>query len=128
MSAEAKSITDVERVAEFQYIPKMMVLGSYGGGDAMQTARQIISLKCEVPKDLPDALQNDMLAAMVFQCIEDHNAIPRAKRVAKLPETAPENLAEFARNAHFQISSHVYGEMMLNVMYQVSLCSIRLSF
>eukprot|EP00475_Leptophrys_vorax_P044008 TRINITY_DN8662_c0_g1_i1.p1 TRINITY_DN8662_c0_g1~~TRINITY_DN8662_c0_g1_i1.p1 ORF type:complete len:327 (-),score=67.16 TRINITY_DN8662_c0_g1_i1:479-1459(-) len=109
--------TFVEVVPEFNFLPKMMVLGSYGGGGAMQAARQILNLKClQFSPTYP--VDNDEVCRQILECLEKHNAIPKHKRVANLPDDVP-GVDSFNRTVHFQISSHVYGEEFFNAMYQV---------
>eukprot|EP00475_Leptophrys_vorax_P044011 TRINITY_DN8662_c0_g1_i5.p1 TRINITY_DN8662_c0_g1~~TRINITY_DN8662_c0_g1_i5.p1 ORF type:complete len:507 (-),score=111.59 TRINITY_DN8662_c0_g1_i5:30-1550(-) len=108
--------TFVEVVPEFNFLPKMMVLGSYGGGGAMQAARQILNLKClQFSPTYP--VDNDEVCRQILECLEKHNAIPKHKRVANLPDDVP-GVDSFNRTVHFQISSHVYGEEFFNAMYQ----------
>lgn len=112
---------DVERVEEFQFIPKMMVLGSYGGGDAMQIARQLCCVKCPEStlqcRYIAD-LKRDMLGHIESIISQERN-IPIHKRVAKLPLSAQVCLEGFKQTVHFQVSSLVYGEAEINAMYQV---------
>jgi hypothetical protein len=116
-----KNLVSVELIPEFMYVPRSMILGSYGGGDEMQAARQIVNFKILV-KDSKDLLDFDRITANVADCIKENAAIPKEKRVAHLPEVAPSaaDLRSFKITWNIQISSQVYGENVCNLMYQVS--------
>ncbi len=106
----------VDTIPEFMYLPRSMILASYGGGDEMQIARQILNLELEIN---PEFSVDDQFKSMINACIDLNRSIPKDKRVAHLPEQNITNLQNFKSSLNVQISSQVYGEEIYNIMYQV---------
>jgi hypothetical protein len=102
-------------------LPQIPIVGSYGGGDAMMTARQILNLSLGTKKVIPDSILRINLNEMVMRCLIEQEKIPAEKRVAHLPPSdSMKNrpLTKFSLSCHFQISSQVYGEFCYNFMLQ----------
>jgi hypothetical protein len=110
--ARARETWRVPLVPELYGLPDAAVLGSYGGGDAMQMSRQLLVREVDVAR-VPEALRR-RLPELVRAAIDAHNRLPRAARVARLPERAPD-LASLAWRARLHLSSQVYGAETVNV-------------
>lgn len=87
-------------------LPATPVLGSYGGGDDMMMARQLVARRVRtdaVPAEILESVYAAVDAAVRRNC-----ALPRAERVARLPDSAPVP-GSLAMTAHVHVSSRVYG-------------------
>lgn len=102
-------------IAELSYTPRAGIVGSYGGGDAMQMARQLWLQQRSA--DLIPAALKQTIQACIVEALHKHAQIPKSKRIAHLPEIAPD-LKNLKWTFHVQMSSHVYGESSFNMMYQ----------
>ena len=108
----------IEPLSWLHFVPSRSgVVGSYGGGEAMSSARQILLRPARSPAVVPQPLPLRIRTA-VEGALAAHHRTPPSQRIARLPAALAErDWRRMQWSAGVQISSRVYGEISYNMMY-----------
>jgi len=110
----------VSRCEQLYFMPRATLLGSYGGGDAMQAASALMLVRLDCVHERLQAAWpgfQTRIVADVRRALKDGAGSTIAKLPA--PDVAPRTLADVDVCLHVQVSSHVHGRRIWNVMPQV---------